>query len=161
MEVGLSFDVAAVLCFAMDFKDRLGRCNNREGIGCSNVDRSINDCVLLCVEFWQYLKQWGQAVFAARVPFDQNVERLLIDEARQLLSHTKQLAAYGRTRDAQGSKPQKLDALHYYLADFDYLLENWVSPQRSVGPAPRVTVPEAMKQEILRNLATLPPLPNE
>src|SRR5262249_2392235 len=78
---------------------------------------------------------------------------------RHLLRHAKQVAARGRALDGQCYLLQGLNPLHYHIADFDYLLENQVSPRLAVSPAPRVRLSQAAEQQVAERLATLSALP--
>jgi hypothetical protein len=61
--------------------------------------------------------------------------------------------------DGQCYVLQGLNQLHCYIADFDYLLENWVSPRPAVSPAPRVRLSQAAEQQVIERLKTLSALP--
>ncbi len=156
-----TLDLPAVRRFTDDLNDRLRRCDNGEGMVCSNLDKSINYYVQLCHELREYVNQWARAVFTSQLAFDPEVEELLKRETRRLLHRAKQVAARGRAKEGQCFALQGLNALHYHVADFDYLLENWVSPRPAVGPTPRVKLPDAAKQKISERLEQLPALPSD
>ena len=100
----------------------------------------------------------GAAIFTGQAAFDQAVEDLLKEEVRHLLRRSKQMAAEGRALDGMCYSLQGLNPLHCHLADFDYLLENWVSPQLAVGPAPRVKPSQAALEQIMERIGKLPAL---
>jgi hypothetical protein len=152
--------LAAARRFTDELNDRARRCDNREGMICSNLDESINHYVQLCRDLRGYVNEWARAVFTGRVAFDREVEALLKEETRHLLHRAKQKAALGRALDERCFQLEGLGALHHYIVDLDYLLENWVSPRPAVSPAPRVRLPGAVGQQILERLGALPPYPS-
>ncbi len=156
-----TLDLSAVRCFTDSLQDRLRQCDNGEGMVFSNLDESINYYVQLCVELRNYINQWARAVFTNQVAFDPAVEELLKSETSLLLHRAKQLAACGRAMNGQCFELQGLSFLHYYIADFDYLLENWVSPRAAVSPAPRVKLSDAVEQQIIERLGNLSALPSD
>ena len=156
-----TLDLPAVRRFTDDLKDRLHRCDDGEGMVCSNLDGTINFYVELCGELRAYVNQWARAIFTGQLTFDPAVEALLKDEARQLLQRAKQVAARGRAMDGPCYLLQGLNMLHCYIADFDYLLENWVSPRLAVSPTPRLKLSREAEQQIMARLEKLSALPNE
>ncbi len=156
-----TLDLHTVLRFAGDLNARLQRCENGEGIECSSLDARINYYVQLCSELREYVNQWARAVFTGRIPFDPEVDKLLNEESKRLLHRAADTAARGRAMNGLCFVLQGLDALHYHLADFHFLLENWVSPRLAVSPAPRVKLPDAAKQQIRERLDKLPALPSD
>jgi hypothetical protein len=156
-----TLDLPTVRRFTDDLNERLRRCDNGEGMICSSLDESINYYVRLCGELREYVNQWARAVFMGRVAFDPEVEKLLMMESRRLLHRAKQVAACGRVMNGQRFVLEGLGALHYHIADLDYLLENWVSPRLAVGAAPRVKLSEAAEQQASERLEKLSPLPSD
>ena len=154
-----TLDLTAVRRFTEDLNDRLRRCDNGEGIICSSLDESINHYVHLCEELRAYVNQWARAVFEGQVAFEQAVEALLKEETRRLLQRSKQVAARGRAMDGECYVLQGLNSLHRHIADFDYLLENWVSPRLAVSPTPRVQLSHAVERQVLERLGKLSALP--
>jgi hypothetical protein len=77
-------------------------------------------------------------------------------QARRLLRRAKQVAARGRAMDGDCFELKGLNALHFSIADLDYLVDNWVKPQLAVSPAPRVPLTDAATQEIAERLANMP-----
>jgi hypothetical protein len=151
----VTLDLPSARLFTDQLNDRLRQCDNGEGMLCSNLDQSINHYVQLCRELRQYVNAWARAVFAGQVAFDPEVENLLKKEMQHLLHRAKQKGALGRAMDEQCFRFEGLDSLHRFIADFDYLLENWVSPRRAVSPTPRVKMPEAAVQEVIQRLKAL------
>ena len=61
--------------------------------------------------------------------------------------------------DGQCYVLQGLNPLHCHIADFDYLLENWVSPRLAVSPSPRVRLSSEVERQVLERLGKLSALP--
>ena len=154
-----TLDLVAVRRFTEDLNERLRRCDHGEGMICSNLDESINHYVQLCGELRAYINQWARAIFTGQASFDPEVEELLKQEVRHLLHRSKQIAARGRAMDGQCYVLQGLNPLHCYIADLDYLLENWVSPRLAVSPAPRMRLSQAVEQQVNERLGKLSALP--
>lgn len=151
--------LAAARRFTDDLNDRLRRCDNGEGMICATLDESINHYVQLCGELRSYVNQWARAIFTGQTAFEQAVEDLLKEEVRRILQRAKQVAARGRAMDGQCFVLQGLNPLHCHIADFDYLLENWVSPRPAVSPTPRVRLSQAAEQQVIERLGKLSALP--
>lgn len=156
-----TLDLLAVRRFTEDLNDRLRRCDNGEGTICSNLDESIHHYVQLCGELRAFVNQWARATFTGQEEFDQKIEDLLKEEIRRLLQRSKQLAARGRAMDGQCYVLQGLNPLHGHIADFDYLLENWVSPRRAVSPTPRVKLAHDVERQVIERIGQLSPLPSD
>jgi hypothetical protein len=156
-----TLDLPAVRRFTEDLNDRRSRCDNGEGMICSNLEEIINHYAQLCAELRAYINRWARAIFTEQVAFDPAVEELLKEETRRLLQRAKQVAARGRALDGQCYVLQGLNALHCHIADFDYLLENWVSPRPAVSPAPRVKLSSAAEQKVIERLGKLSALPSD
>jgi hypothetical protein len=154
-------DFVAVRRFTEDLKEQLRRCDNGEGMMCSNLDESINYYVELCDKLRAYVNHWARAIFTGQIPFDQAVEDLLKEEIRHLLHRSKQVAARGRAMDGQWYVLRGLNPLHCHIADFDYLLENWVSPRLAVTPAPRLKLSQEAEQQIRERLGQLTASPTD
>ncbi len=100
-------------------------------------------------------------VFTGQIEFDPNAENLLKTESKHLLNRAKQIAALGRAMNWQCFELQELNWLHYFVADFGYLLENWVSPKLSVSPSPRVKISGTAEKQIVERVGKLSPLPSD
>jgi hypothetical protein len=90
---------------------------------------------------------------------DPQVEALWKEHIASLLKRVGETAAYGRVLHEQCYELEGLDQLHYQIASLTYLLNNWVSPKLAVGPAPRVHLSDAVREEAIENLKKLSPLP--
>jgi hypothetical protein len=154
-------DVDEVRRFTEGLREQVRRCDNGEGMICSNLDETINHYVRLCADWRIYINQWARAVFTGQIALDSKVENLLKAESEGLLHHAHQVAARGRAMDGYCYMLQGLNPLHASIADLEYLLKNWTSPQRSVSPAPRVKLPEAAQKQGLERLKDLPPLQSD
>jgi hypothetical protein len=150
-----TLDLLAVRRFTDDVNDRLRRCENGEGMVCSNLDENIGYYVQLCGELRAYVNQWARAIFTGQAAFDQAIEDLLKEAVRRLLHRSKQVAARGRAMEGLCYGLQGLNPLHCHLADFDYLLENWVSPRLAVSPAPRVRLSHTAELQVIERLEKL------
>lgn len=156
-----TLDLPGVRRFTDELNNRLRQCDNGEGVVCSNVEETINHYARLCHELRLYINEWARSIFAKRIVFDPTIENVLKDEVRFLLGRSKQVAARGRALDGYCFVLQGLNELHCYIADLDYLLENWVSPRPAVSPAPRVRLAQEVEQQISEQLKTLAPLPSD
>jgi len=156
-----TLDLPAVRRFTDDLTERLRRCDNGEGSICSNLDQMINHYVQLFGELRTCVNDWARSVFTSRIEFDQEVENVLKAESRYILRRAKQIAAQGRAMGEECFALEGLNALHFHIADFDYLLENWVSPRRSVSPAPRLRTSTEVELHMLERLKRLPMLSSD
>ena len=146
-----AFHILDVRRFNDELNEQAHTCDNGEGMMCRNLDGKIEHYIGLCVQLREYVNQWARAVFTGQVPFDAQVENLLIEEIKQLLPRANLVAARGRALQHE-CFPQGLDKLKDQILDFHYILENWVSPQLSVSPAPRIVLPEALNAKIRERL---------
>lgn len=153
-----TLDLSAVRHFADSLDEQMRECDNGEGMVCSTLDQSINHYAGLCQALREYINGWARAIFTGQAAPNAEVETLLKTQAQQLLRRAKKVAAQGRAMDRYCWVLQGLNTLHCHIADFDYLLENWVSPQPAVRPAPRVKVPSEAGQQIAEHLAKLQPM---
>ena len=156
-----TLDLSDARRFTDDLSDRLRRCDNGEGMICSSLDESIIHYVRLCDDLRDYINSWARANFTGQIAFDARVEALLRRVSLHLLQRAKLLAARGRALDGDCFELAALDDLHYHIVDFDYLLENWVSPRLAVGPAPRVKLPDAAVEQAAQRLNELPSLSSD
>lgn len=159
-----TLDLPAVRRFAADLSEQLRRCDDGTERECLTLAGRIDRCGRLCRELREYIRNWSQAVFAGRVEFEQADEDVLKAEVGRLVAVAGAVAAGGQAMckfcrdytDLPG-----LPALTGHLADFDYLLRNWVSPRLAVGPAARVILPEDTARRMRERLAGVPPLPTD
>ena len=159
MTTTLDLGVSAVRGSFEELEAQIRRCDNGEGMLCSDLDERIDHYVKLCENLREYINRWARAVFTGQVEFDQETEAIFERQIQLLLHHSFQVAAHGRQMDGFCYDLQGLNPLHHHMADLYYLRENWVSPRLAISPAPRVRLPHAAEQEIAERLETLSPLP--
>lgn len=147
-------DPAAGRRFTADLLDRVRRNGHPEGTEAADLDARVGWHTRRCRELRDDINRWAGEIFAGRAEFDQTDEDVLKAEAHRRLRAASEAAAAGRAGAAAG-----LADLHAQVADFDFLLRNWVSPQLAVRPAARVVIPEAADRQIRERIAALPPLP--
>jgi hypothetical protein len=58
-----TFDLADVRRFTADLDARMDQCDNGEGMECANLDGTLRRYAVLCCEFCEEVRQWGQAIF--------------------------------------------------------------------------------------------------
>jgi hypothetical protein len=133
----MTHDAPSVRHFMDDMTTQIRKCDQGEGMLCSTLDEKINHYVEWCRNLRQTLNERAKKVFAGEIAFDPEVERIYKEAFRNLLQKAIPVAARGREKNREYFELKGLDPLHYYLADFGYLLENWVSPQLAVSPSPR------------------------
>ena len=156
-----SLDLSTVRRFTEDLSDKLTHCDNGEGMVCATLEQRIQFYAEQCAALRDYINRWARSIFSGELAFDPEAEALLKGQAQRLLHRAKQTAANGRAMNRTCFELQGLDALHYFVADLEYLLENWVRPRRSVSPAPRVKPSDGAKKQIVERLEQLPPLPSD
>lgn len=155
------FDVAEVRKFTAALTTRMESCDSGEGTECADLDASLLHYAGLCCELREAIRQWGRAVFAGRVAFDPEVERLWLAEADQLYSHAVEMMVYGRLAEIPCYMLEGKTALGAALWEMERLLKNWTSPKLAVGPSARhrgAPTSEAAA-EARWKLSELPPLP--
>ena len=156
-----TFDLTDVRRFAADLGARMDRCDNGEGMECANLDATLRHYAGLCCEFRECVRAWGRSVFAGRVTFDPETERVWREEGARLYARSTQHLADGQQAEGGCYTLEGQHALRSALWGLDQLLSGWVTPKLSVGPAARLgstltgTALEAAKERA----AALPPLP--
>ena len=155
-----TFDLPSVQQFATH-RDLRRSQRHEEGSCCIDLDELLGRHVTTCEELRGSVDHWAREVFAGRIAFDPEVERVFKDELQRTLSEARPLAEHGRAVETDCFSLEQLAALEDCVAHFTFLLTNWISPQRSTAPAPRVSLGEAIDQQIRERIATLPPLPTD
>jgi hypothetical protein len=153
-----TFDLSAVRRFVAELDTRRAGCNG-EGTFCSDLDETLGCHVAVCEELLEAVVHWAEAVFSDRVPFDSEVELAFKAELQRGLDEARPLVEYGREVETDCYSLERLDALERYVKHFSFLLKNWVRPQKSVAPGPRVLPSDAADKQILARITDLPPLP--
>jgi hypothetical protein len=151
-----TFDLTAVRHFTEDLNEKVRQCETREGMVCATLEERINHYAVLCEKLLDFIREWARSIFTGQISFDKETEALLKKEATRLLGHAEDSAALGRHMNWRCFELKGLNSLHYHCADLRFLLDNWVSPNRSVSPAPRVKLSEATEKQIMERLGKLP-----
>ena len=156
-----TFDLVEVRNFATALNVRMNRCDSGEGMECATLDETLRQLATLCCEFREEVRQWGRAVFAGRVAFDPEVERVWIDEGVQLYSRAVDLLAYGGSAEEPCYVLDGKAMLQSALLPLYQILMGWVTPMLAVGPSARQGLPlkPATAEEVRLRIASLPPLP--
>lgn len=152
-----TFDIADVRRFAQEVETERSECDGSDF--CSDLDQHITCLSRVCARWHEAVTDWAQAVFRGEIEFDREVEELLQTELRSAANRSRHHVKHGREVKNECHDLEMLDYLDAMVQWFDHLLANWVSPRRSVMPAPRVKIPEATASEIEANARGLPPLP--
>lgn len=156
-----TFDLAEVRGFTADLNARMDRCENGEGMECSNLDDTLRHYASLCCDFRDAVRQWGRAVFSGRAAFDPEVEEKWLLEGCLLWNRAKDMLAYGDEAEVPCYVLDGKAALRSALLGVQQLLVEWVTPKLAVGPSARrkLTLKPAVSEEVRRRIASLPPLP--
>jgi hypothetical protein len=127
---------------------------------CATLDDSLRFYTQLCCVFRETLRHWGRAVFAGRVVFDPEVERIWRAECGRLFSRASEVLERGKKAEVECFTLEGL-VLEDELKDLERLQNGWVSPRLAVGPAarhPRALSPQSA-DEVRRRIQSLPALP--
>ncbi len=156
-----TFDLAEVRRFAADLDARMERCDNGEGMECSNLDGTLRHYARLCCEFSEQVRQWGRSVFAGQVAFDPAVEQIWLEGAIRLYRRASELWAYGQEKEGVCFVLEGGAALGSALWVLERMVVHWVTPKRAVAPLARqgLSSTQAAKEETRKRVEALPPLP--
>jgi hypothetical protein len=156
-----TFDLAEVRGFVTALDSQMERCDNGEGMACANLDDALRHYAALCCELREGVRQWGREVFAGRVAFDPEVERVWRTESTRLYDRAVEMLAYGRKAEIACYHLDGRAALRSALWDLHQLLDGWVTPKLAVGPSARRGRPlgPAAAEDARRRMDALPPLP--
>ena len=154
-----TFDLAEVRDYAANLHDTVSRCVNGEGMECATLDAALRHHATLCCDLREGVRAWGREVFAGRVAFDPEVEALWLDQCGWLYARAADLYAYAGTAEVPCYTLEGRAALGTALLGLWQLLQGWVTPKRSVGPAARLGLPSS--EGVSRKVQSLPPPPNE
>jgi hypothetical protein len=148
-----TFDLADVHRFTGEIGIRMDR----------TLGAALRHYAEICREFRDGLRGWGRAVFAGRVEYDPEVERVWLDEGRRLHARASDVYAHSRGSAASRDSLENLAALEAALGGLDRLLTEWVTPGPAIGPsAGRWRFPDqAATEDERRRIASLPPLPGD
>jgi len=156
-----TFDLADVRRFTADLDARMDQCDNGEGMECANLDGTLRHFAGLCHEFYERVRQWGQAIFYGKAAFDPEVEKLWLNEGTELFRRASDLWAYGKENQGECFVLQNGAALGSALWQLERLLTGWVPPKLAVAPLARqgAALTLAGREEVQKRVDALPPLP--
>jgi hypothetical protein len=156
-----TFDYEQVNATLSPLKAKLQDCAHGEGNQCEMLDSHLNCCAEICFKVHGALVEWAQDVFAGRVVFDPEAERLWRAEVGQIYAQAKRVWKFGRKAEAPCWDLPGQSKLETALWHLNYLLENWVTPKLSVAPSPRVTpqLDATAVNSMRQQLAELPAFP--
>jgi hypothetical protein len=157
-----TFDLSQVRTFTAGLGARMDRCDHGEGMECANLDETLMHYAKICCEFREAVRKWGRAVFAGRVAFDSEVERVWLDEGYRLYARAMKVFDQGRKAEEECYILDGRAGLGSALFDLYRLFTPWITPRLSAGPGPRNAFPVAQGEEadgVRQRLQQLPPLP--
>lgn len=157
----MTFDLVQVQDFVAGLDARMGDGASRADPEQAAAHLALRDHAGLCHEFTEKVREWGRAVFGGWIEFDPEVELVSRSEGSKLAARAADLQHLGADTVAAGPGFATQDDFQAAVARMSKLLDHWVRPQLSVGPAARHRrnlSPEVM-EEARRRLAALPPLP--
>lgn len=157
----MTFDLAEVRGFVADLDTRMTRCQNGEGMECATLDAALRHHAALCREFSDEVRRWGREVFAGRVAFDPEVERVWLTEGRRLYARVMDMYAHAPRAETSCQILEGQAILAPVLLGLDRLIKGWVTPRLAVGPSARrrLTLEPSVAEEAHRRIESLPPLP--
>ena len=159
----ITCDLAEVCNVTADIRARMDRRENGEGVDCAASDADLRRYAELCREFCDQVEQWADAVFSGRVEFDPEAERVWKEEGWRLHSRSSEMWNGGGMGEAPRHTLERQNALETALEELRDMLDGWLTPKLSVGPAAkRWRYPDqAATEEGRRRVASLPPLPSD
>jgi hypothetical protein len=136
------------------FKD----CAHGEGNACEKIDNQLDCCAEICFQMVQLFKQWSHGVFCGAVLFDPASEKLWQAEIVQIYLRAVKVWQSGRKAEIPCYELPGQNKLSSALWHLNWLLEQWVTPKLSVGPAARrnLKLTEEQRDLIRKQLAALP-----
>src|SRR4051794_22943799 len=78
------FDRTEVDAFVAQLGADMDRCDNGEGMGCADLEATLQSYAKFCRECRDELRNWSKAVFSGRVPPDPEIDEALLDIARRV-----------------------------------------------------------------------------
>jgi hypothetical protein len=155
------YDLQEVRKFASDLNARIARCDNGEGAECASLDDALRHYASLCLEYLEKVRAWGREVFAGRVEFDEEVERVWKDEGLSLYRHAAGLLAFGEQAEIPCYILEGQQILQSALWSLKSHFEPWVTPSLAIAPSARTRLNFSPQEaEDIRNrIDALPPRP--
>jgi hypothetical protein len=152
-----TYDIESVRRFADEVENQWKECDGSSF--CSDLDQHIH-CLAAVCEVWQNaVRDWAIAVFAGKVEFDPKVEAFFKGELRRVANQARPHVQHGREVQSDCHNLERLNDLELMVTEIDFLLANWVRPQRSIAPGPRVQTTQEAAEQIATKVQSLPPLP--
>jgi hypothetical protein len=158
-----TFDLAEVRGFTADIHARMDRRVNGEGSDCTALDADLRRYTELCREFYDQVQHWEDAVFSGRVVFDPDAERVWQEGGWRLHSQATEILNRGQETKAVCYDLECKRELQDAIEDLYEMLDGWLTPKLSVGPAARRWryPDQAASDEARRRVASLPALPSD
>ncbi len=156
-----AFDLAEVRDFAAGLNQGMDRCENGDGVECATLDETLLEYARLCCDFSSQVRRWGREVFAGRVAFDPDVERVFREEGDLLYSRAFEMWTHARKAETPRNTLDVQSTLQAALWDLGRLIHGWVTPGLAVGPSARqgLVLSAAAADEARKRIASAPPLP--
>lgn len=153
-----TFDYEQVQAVLSPIKAKFRECTHPEGTECETLDKHLECCAEICLEVHLAVVVWAQDVFAGRVVFDPEAERLWKTELAHIYSRACGDWRIGRRAEVPCWELPGQSKLETALWNLSYLLQNWVTPRPSVAPSPRalLTIDEVSRAAMRERLASLP-----
>lgn len=131
-----SFNQEEVRSFISDLDRRRGACN--EGDFCSDLDLVLACHLDTCKNLLDTVRQWASSVFTGKVEMDPVVEAMFKAELRRTLCAARPHEEHAYEVVNECYRFERLEDLSLTLQEIERILKNWVTPQRSISPGPRV-----------------------
>ena len=157
-----TFDVESVQRFAKDLTQRRANCpdeSHGEGEYCSELDAKMDCRLKLGTELRNAIRDWAMEVFAGRIGFEPQVERIFLVSLRSELAEVQPLLSIARKYETPCYEFKRCTELARLAGKLQFLLDYWVSPKKSVSPGARVATSEEADREIRERVKDMPPLP--
>lgn len=154
------YNLEIITDFTNQIKSKMDQCDNGEGLYCSNLEDACEHYSSLCKEFTQKIREWLQLIFSGQIQFDQKAEKIWLDVGHDLSRHASQLHEIAKEDQLICYVIEGKENLFNNLTELNSILGNWIRPQLSVSPSPRMAVHLTDEQikDAKQILSTLPPL---
>lgn len=154
-----TFDYEQVRAVLTPLRAKFDDCAHGEGNECETLDNQLDCCAAICFEVASAVRKWARDVFSGEVVFDPDAEAAWRAEVKQIYTQAVRLWHRGSKAEMPCWELPAQNKLAAELWQLHQLLDNWVSPQRSVGPSARVRpkFSEPEREAIRKQLEALPP----
>lgn len=155
-----TFDYEQVHAVLSPLKAKFHDCAHGEGTQCETLDKHLDCCAEICLEVFAAVVLWAQDVFAGKIAYDPEAERLWRAEVGQIYSQAKRFWQIGRKAEVPCWELAGQSKLETALWNLNFLLQDWVTPKLAIAPSPRVTLQldDDEYAAIRQQLAELPAL---